>query len=227
MGYLARYSGRDRGEMHVRRLCSETFLTSGLVAGTPVISGGPTAPFFFLGTTAGSSGPGFNIPFTMHFKLSQMQNYTEISTVFDQARINWVKVTITYQHNVSTASGSSTMPTLFWGPDYDDSIPVGAGALRERMSLQMCEFTSTERTHVMRITPRPTVYALDSTAGAPSASIVSSDRWISAVGGLNVNHFGVKGYLANVALPAEAPGAPVTTSFRIDVQMDVTFRGFR
>lgn len=224
MGYASRFGDRRMGNFTTTRLVTEFFVTNTVAVGVPGIQGGPTLPALILGTTAASTGPGYNIPFAMQFALSQVQNATEISAVFDQYRINWVKVFITFQHNVSTASGSSTMPTLFWVPDFDDAVAVGAGALREHAALDLREFTADNRTHVMKIEPRFHGGIYDASAGAGTWGSIERG-WVD-VAAQNTAHYGIKGYLANVELPATGVG-PYTTSFRIDVQINLSFRGFR
>lgn len=177
-----------------------------------------------LGTTAASNGPGYNVPFAMRFSLSQIQNVAEFVGLFDYYRINWIKVYVTYQHNVSTASGTSTLPTLFVVPDYDDAVPEGPGALRERMGLRIKPFTADKRTRAFKLRPRRLVAVMrEDTALAPVA--VGSTGWLD-MSTPEVPHYGFKGYIANVALPATGAG-PITTSFRIDIQMSVSFRGVR
>lgn len=224
MGYASRFGDRRLGEMTTTRLVTEFFLTNTVALGVPGIQGGPTLASMLLGTTAASTGPGYNIPFALQFAISQVQNGTEIVQVFDQYRINWAKVFITYQHNVSTASGSSTMPTLLWFPDFDDAIPVGPGSCREHAGCEIREFTADKRTHVMKVTPRFLGGLFDVAAGAPTWARTESG-WID-VGTTNIAHYGIKGYLANVELPATGI-EPYTTSFRIDVQLNISLRGFR
>lgn len=210
--------------MTVVRNVNEFFLSNGLVAGVPTIAGGPTFGAMVLGTTAASNGPGYNVPFAMRFSLTQMQNYAEFLTIFDYYRLNWVKVYITYQHNVSTASGTSTLPTLFVVPDFDDAIPEGAGALRERMGLRIKPFSADKRTRAFKIRPRRKIGVMrEDTTLAPLA--VNTAGWLD-LSNADVPHYGYKGYIANVALPATG-GDPVSTSFRIDIQMSVSFRGVR
>jgi len=224
MGYVGRWGSARLGNFTTTRLVTEFFVTNTVAAGVPGIQGGPTLPCIVLGTTAASTGPGFNIPFAMQFAASQVQNFTELNAIFDHYKINWAKVHITYQHNVSTASGTSTMPTLLWVPDYDDGIPVGPGSLRERAGLEVCEFTSDKRTQVMFLRPRCLGYVFNS-ATATSVAGDSMTGWID-VAADNTGHFGIKGYLANVELPATGVG-PFTSSFRFDVELNISFRGTR
>lgn len=208
-------------------MVSEVFLTSTPAFGVPTLVGGPTTPPVVLGTTVASVGGGWNIPFAMRFCLSQITNWADLVALFDEARINAVKVYVTYNHNVSTASANSSMPTLFWYPDYTDATVVAPSVLRERMGVTAAEFTSERRTQVMKITPCRVGYELDLTGGAPAAAGVVDGPWISVTPGQNVDHFGIKGYLANVVLPADTPGSPPTSSFRFDIVVDVSFRGLR
>lgn len=220
----ARFGSARLGNFTTSRLVTEFFVTNTVAAGVPGVQGGPTLPCVVLGTTAASTGPGFNVPFAMQFAASQIQNFTELNAIFDHYRINYAKVLITYQHNVSTASGTSTLPTLLWVPDYDDGLPVGAGTLRERSGVEICEFTTDKRTHAMFLRPRHLGYVFDS-ATAASVAGDSATGWIDVAAG-NAGHFGIKGYLANVELPATGVG-PYSTSFRFDVELNLTFRGTR
>lgn len=224
-GYASRFGDPRRGEFKTARLVTEFFVTNTVAAGVPGIQGGPSVPAIVLGTTAASSGPGYNIPFAMQFCLSQVQNSTELGAIFDQYRITWARVNVTYQHNVSTASGTSTMPSLFWVADYDDAIPVGAGGLREHAGVEMVPFSADKRMQVARVTPCFSGATYDPVGPATLFGEAAKRGWLD-IGAPNTLHYGLKGYLANVELPATGVG-PFSTSFRFDVELGVTFRGFR
>lgn len=203
--------------MTVRRLAAVLYITNSSVAGVPQITGTNTNTLLSLGVPAASVGPGYNIPFAMQFSLNQLINYAELADVFDQYRILGVKVFVSWQHNVSTGSGTSTIPSLQWYPDFDDATaPSSANAVRERMGVITKRWSADRVTQVMSVRPRPIF-----TSGT---ALVPYGTWFDCQTNPNTVHYGLKGIINNTSL--EALGSnPFSTTFRFDVQFVVQFRG--
>lgn len=206
-----------RGQMTVRRLNDPMYITNTAVQGVPTITGSNTNALLTLGTTALSLGAGYNIPFAMKFSLSQLSNVAELTGVFDQYRILGVKVFVSYQHNVSTASANTSLPNLQYFPDFDDNTPpANAVEVRQRMGVITKRFSADRVCFAMAVRPRPIF-----TAGT---AMVPYGTWYDCQTNTNENHFGIKGLLNNVNLPATVFGEPLITTFKIDVQYVVQFR---
>lgn len=223
------YSPRAVGQITVRRLCPELYLRDGTVAGTPILVAGTATGWppgvnlpIETGTTATTAGGGFLTPFAMRFSFDQLRNFTELQGVFDYYRINWVKVFITYNHNSSTAGGTSQLPSIYYYHDRDDDIPVNPDILRERMGVRRFTFTADKRTLCIRI--KPTMMMDAGTATTTVDAIITRPRFIDSTIS-NIEFFGCKGYFANALWPATAAGTNPVSSFKIDVQMSVTLKG--
>lgn len=204
------------GRMTVRRLNLPLYINNTSVEGVPTISTTETNvnALLTLGTPALSNGAGYNIPFAMKFSLSQLVNYTELTNVFDQYRILGVKVFVSYQHNVSTAGGTSSLPSLQYFPDFDDNTPpTSAQAVRERMGVITKRYSADRVCFAMSVRPRPIF-----TAGT---AMVPYGTWYDCQTNPNENHYGIKGIINNVNLP---PSSTIATSFKFDVQYVVQFR---
>lgn len=203
-----------RGQMTVRRLNMPMYITNTIVEGVPTITGTNTNNLLTLGTVVAALGAGYNIPFAMKFSLNQLTNYTELTNIFDQYRILGVKVFMNYQHNVSTAGGTSSLPILQYFPDFDDNTPpANAPELRERMGVITKRYSADKVCFAMPVRPRPIF-----TAGT---AMVPYGTWYDCQTNPGENHFGIKGLISNVNLP---PNSAVATSFKVDVQYVVQFR---
>jgi len=212
---LPRTPRTPRGQMTVRRLNEPMYIVNSSVQGVPAITGTNMNSLLTFGTPAASVGPGYNIPFAMRFSLSQIANYTELSAIFDQYRILGVKVFVSYQHNVSTASATSSLPSLQWFVDYDDNTPpTNASEVRQRMGVITKRYSADKVCFAMSLRPRPIF-----TAGT---AIVPYGTWYDTALPSEIL-YGLKGLLNNVNLPALGTD-PYSTSFKIDVQYVVQFR---
>lgn len=205
--------------MTVRRLAPVLYLNnavSGTNGNAETVPASPVNGLFTFTTPTATGGWGWNIPFSMQFSLNQLMNVTELTNIFDQYRILGVKVFVSWNHNVSTASATSSLPGLMWFVDYDDATPPTGDEVRERMGVMTKRWSADRVTQVMTVRPRPIF-----TAGT---AMVPYGTWFDCQTNPNTVHYGIKGQFTNIALPSRASGDPVITSFRIDVQYVVQFR---
>lgn len=213
------------GRMTVRRLAQTLYINNATSPGPSPPTAGwvetfPAAPTNGLLTivqpTALTGGWGWNVPFSMQFSLNQLLNVTELTNIFDQYRILGVKVFISWNHNTSAASQASGLCGLQWYPDFDDSTPPTSDEVRERMGVISRRWSADKVTQVMSVRPRPIF-----TSGT---AMVPYGTWFDCQTNPNTIHYGLKGLLTNVTLPARTSGDPAVTSFRFDVQYVVQFR---
>lgn len=205
---------KRRGFMMINRMGPDLHINNSIVQGVPQIAGSNIDQNLQLGTVTSTPGWGYYVPFTMTFSANQLQNIAEIQPLFDQYKIYKVVIKITYQHNVSTASGTSGMPELRYRVDYDDNNVIGPGAFKELMGFRIKTFTSNRNYHYIVITkPRSQLLQNDYSASTLSAK-VPVNRWLDT-DVLDVQHFGLKGVLSNVLLPASSD---VATSFKFETR---------
>lgn len=205
--------------MTVRRMNDSMWLTNSITAGVAQIKGTNVNTLWANTAPVQGIGYGYYIPFAMQFSLNQIAGVAELADIFDQYRLLGVKVFISYQHNVSTAGGTSGLPAIQWFPDFDDATPPATESdLRQRMGVITRRWDSDSVTQVMSVRPRP-IY----TAGT---AMVPYGTWFDCQTNPNTVHYGLKGILSNVLLPA-ATGEydPRSTAFKIDVQYVIQFRG--
>lgn len=203
---------RDPGFMTVRRLNDATFLVNTAAGGANIV-GTNVNGLMTLGTPVLGFGYGNLIPFSMQFSLNQIAAVAELADVFEQYRIMGVKVFITYQHNVSTASGTSGMPGIQWYPDFDDNTPPATESeVRQRMGVHSKKWSADRTTVAMYVRPRPIF-----TAGRAT---VPYGTWYDCQTNPGEVHYGIKGLFHNVLLSTTER----TTTFKIDVQYTIQFR---
>lgn len=173
-----------------------------------------------IGTPAVATGGwGYDIPFTMKFTHAAMINNGELTALFDLYKIVGVKVFVTYNHNVSTASGTSGMPSLIWWPDPDNAAVETVSDIRERMGLIRKPYTSDKRTRCMTLkSPRKMAALFDEATGA--LNVAQPLRGWTDCDDVNIPHYGIKGMLENVQLPTVAG----TSFFKFDVQLIVQYK---
>lgn len=204
---------RRRGFMLVNRLGPDVFISNSAVGGVPGIYGTNTDSNLQLGTVSSTPGWGYYIPFSMQFTMNQIQNFSEFGNLFDQYKLNKVVVKITYQHNVSTAGGSSGLPELQWRVDYDDATPIGPGAFKELMGSTRRSFTSSRNALYMTVYKPRAMLGVNDTTGLAIGKPVNTYIDIAQP---DVPHYGIKGVLSNVLLPADAVNT--LTSFKFETR---------
>lgn len=165
---------------------------------------------------------GWDLPFTLNFTHANMINHTEMTALFDLYRITKVEVYVTYNHNVSTAGGTSAMPSLMWWPDPDNAAVESVTDMRERMGLHRKAFTSDKRTRKMWvIRPRKMAALFDVATGVTNIA--------QPIGGwtdcddVNIPHYGIKGCIENLIAPSTAN----VSSVRLDVKFTVVYKHAR
>lgn len=185
--------------------------------GTVAVVGTNTNTLINLGTPViAPVGGGYIVPFALQFSLGQVIDSTELTALFDQYRIRAVDVRVRYLSNTSTVSGTSFLPAILWGPEYDDNLPsVG---IRPRADTIMHSFASDSVEARLCIRPRPAPVVLD--APLPGYMVPDRPQWIDSAYP-NVAHYGIKGEIQNMVLPADAE----SSTFSFEVIFDIECKG--
>lgn len=165
---------------------------------------------------------GWDLPFTLNFTHAAMINQGELTALFDLYKIVKVDVYVTYQHNVSTAGGTSGMPNLMWWPDPDNAAVETVSDMRERMGLRRKAFTADHRTRKMWVSrPRKMAALFDVATGALNVA-QPLGGWTDC-DDINIPHYGIKGCLENIQAPATAS----VSGFRFDVKFTCVYKHAR
>lgn len=182
--------------------------------GTVAWEGTNTNSMLSLGAPVVASGIGYHVPFSMQFSLDQVINYTDFTAMFDKYRIAAVKVTFRYNHNVSTVSGVTSLPSVYAYVDNDDSTVPTQPVVRENMLTREKRFTSSRPSVSWYFRPRPVMEAF------PLSYVVPRRAPFLDAASISTPHYGLKGYFANALLPAEQR----TTVFNVDVTYYIALR---
>lgn len=215
-----------RGILHVTRKTPYGIqMYNSVVAGVPAVDY-PTQcrpECFAVGTPVAvvSGASTYAVPFTMNFRLSDVINYSEFVTLADRYKINKVTVNIRYNSNAAESSTQSSLPVLFWTNDYDDQSMGTVNSIRERMGVRHKAFTATRMDIALHCRPRvaPFVYG---EVGVGSGYIVPSKSQFVNSDYSGQPHYGIRGYIDNVFLPAKS--GTNFTLFTIDITYDLTLK---
>lgn len=164
---------------------------------------------FYATITVGSISPTLQ---AFEFRLNQVPNYTEFTALYDQYKINAVKITFlpeqTQSVSLSTANNATGSARFFSVVDYNDSAaPSSIDQLRE---YQSCKFTSIFKPHKRYFKPR----ILD------SSGIYNPGRpWLSTQTGASITHYALKIGIE----PTQATVATVD-QFTVEVKYYLSFR---
>lgn len=126
------------------------------------------------------------------FILASVPGYTEFTSLYDQYRINGVKITLIPRGNQSDIGAASTTAAqsvgIFSVVDYDDTSLLTS--LNQALQYQNCKMTRTHQQHSRYLKPRVEVNALSSTAPG-NANVMPVRGWVDC-DFPNTPHQGVK-----------------------------------
>lgn len=126
----------------------------------------------------------------LYFAFQSLPNYTELTSLFDQYRIN--KIVLKYVPNftgtdLNPSTSVVTLPNLHSVIDYDDAnAPANLNELVQYSTYRM---TRGNRVHIRKWTP-----AVSMDIGGVQSSGVKFKQWID-LADTNVPHYGIKLYL--------------------------------
>lgn len=196
---------------------------------TPALSGSmtkndPTGNCLNLGSPVYIAGTDncYDIPFSMSFRLSQLMNSTDITTLADSYKVLSALVKIHANWNLAGTNQTAAIPWVEYIQDHDDASIPAISDLREKMGAKNKYFSATRPTVLMGVRPKfaDTIF----NNGVTSAYAIGNKReWInSSYGG--VEHYGIKGVLHNVQLNGAGSGG---TLFNWDVSLKVCAKDFQ
>lgn len=181
-----------------------TLVSSATLGVASVIDNGVGTGCLFTGTPQASLGTVagyYDVPFSMRFCLNQVRQSSEFAQLFDSYKIQSVHVKVINNYNVvmnPTASTTGYLPYIEYETDHDDySVPT-VTAWRERMGIKTKYFNSTTNTLSMGVRPK---YATDATAASGAGAVLSRGGWLN-MANTSIEHYGIKGVIRRVFLPA-------------------------
>lgn len=216
---IRRLNSSNQGYLNVNRrldICSTA--TSNQAAGGITLSD-PTGTCITIGTPVPVNNglpTVFDVPFTMKFQLNQLAGVTDFTALFDQYKINAVKVFVRSYAN-SDGTLSFPMPWIEHWNDHDSSLlPTVAGS-REIMGVKHKYFSSSKNVATMYVKPKPSVEVGGSSV---TGLIPYGASWLDCADS-QIPHFAIKGIIHNYALPAVAAG---NNRLEFDIVVNASFK---
>lgn len=146
------------------------------------------------------SSSGWSIPFSLKFRLDQLINSTDITGIADKYKIIGAYVRLFYNKSNAQAGATAGMPYVEYITDHDDVTPPTVNALREKMGVKLSTFKNASSFIGMKVRPLPAreVFNNGITTGyeVPSKAVFINSAYPS------VEHYGIKGVIHNMWLPA-------------------------
>lgn len=220
-GAVRRLNSRNQGYMNINRKLETLAILTGNEVGS-VQSIDTTGTCITLGIPTPVSGAltgTYDVPFSLKFRLDQLSGYSELTALFDQYKVNGVKVKMAQFYNTSSLT-SVGLPWLETFNDHDNSIPEVLGQVRQRMYTKSTYYSASKQVATLYCKPKPSqaVYSNITSGIVPGAS-GRINPWLDC-SFPNVEHYSIKGIIHNMWL-----GNTGTNRFNIDVEMNVSLKG--
>lgn len=156
-----------------------------------------------LGLSLGASANLYDVAFSIKFRLDQVINSGDITGFADKYKIKGAYVRVYYNNSNSSTGTQGGMPFLQYITDHDDAlVPTSANALREKMGVKLKTFSNASSYVGIKCIPKVSrqVFATGLLSGyeQPNRPV-----WIDCANN-NVEHYGIKGIISQMYLPAPA-----------------------
>lgn len=148
------------------------------------------------------------------FKLSQIQQPTDFTNLYDRYKIDKIKVTFLYQHNDSSVGGQGILPTMYYCVDYDDANVPTYAQIRQKQYLRQKILLANKP---FSVTFRPKRLVTQSDIDVTSNSMITNVGYTNCDNS-TVNHLGLKFYLDHLY-----SGLPATTTVNSMLQIQTTY----
>lgn len=119
----------------------------------------------------------------LQFSIDDLKNWNPFKSLYDNYRINYIKLDVEYLCNQAGVAGTGLMPTLYAFVDQDGlpppAVPILSSDVTDRQGFKKCTFTSTRTKWSIKIKPKLTVDVVPSLSGTNPALIQqSSSSWV-------------------------------------------------
>lgn len=230
--YAKKRTASKQGFLKIVRKLPEFWIANTAVAGTPgirsvVATAVPGTEGAYLGTalTLGTPTLGMNgatdVPFAMSFRLDDIINSADITTLCDKYKITGVYIRIFPNFNMNSIQSVFSIPSLQYSIDYDDATPPTVQFLREKMGVKLRTFKPGNYVGINVRLPKAMLTMLNGVG--TTSNVAPSNRWLDC-NVPSIPHFGLKGAIMNMDLPASASSK---ISFKFDVQYTLVAKDFQ
>lgn len=151
---------------------------------------------------------------SMSFALNNVQNATDMISMFDHYKIRGAKITFTPTFDSASSGASQYVPTLYWYQDMDDASIPNAVEVRQRQNIKITRLTGSRSIFVSFPKAKFDVGDPTPVTGAPFNS------WLDCNSN-TVAHNGLKFMIRNANLSA-TPGN--VFGVRVDVMYYLQFK---
>lgn len=184
--------------------------TLGVVGG--ITTNDPTSSCLTTGTPVAKVGYNqiYDIPFVMSFQFDQMVNSGELIAIGDQYKIvsNLIKLECPATTSQMPGGNATPTPYLEYIQDYDDNVLPNVYTFREKMGIKTKFFSSTRPMIRFGVRPRA-AQSFYRTAVSTGYAVPGKPQYFN-MSYADIPHYGIKGILRNVWLPAVANSSPFT-----------------
>lgn len=157
----------------------------------------------------------YDVPFSMEFRLDQLDTYTDITSIADKYKLTSANVRICGPNTVSIQS--APLPYIEYVREEDDSVAPSVGDLNQKMGLRTTGFNQRGQCN-MRFRPVPS--GLLYNGGASSALAVPIRAPYINCSNPAVPHYAVKGVIRGF----QANGSGTPSAFTVAVTLGVSVR---
>lgn len=146
---------------------------------------------------------------SLTFRLADTVNYTELTALYDQYKINWVDVEFEYAADTGSADHTgTTLPRLVLMSDFDDNAPETR--LQQLQTPSRIYSRSLKNKVTYRVKPRVrSVTATSSSTGSVGAVGVFANPWIDMLQAF-IPHWGLKVMCYDWPLFNDTTNAPMS-----------------
>jgi len=146
------------------------------------------------------------------FALTDLQGYSEFTSLFDQYILSEVEMLwLPHENDSQVASGNASTTKLLVAADYDDGTPINENAIVQYSPLKIINFNQE-----LRIKIKPHV-ALAAYNGSFSGYANVADQWID-IASSGVQHYGIK-YVLTAANASSLSGWRVFAKYTLKLKM--------
>jgi len=195
------------------------------IQGSPTAAGTilSTNPMLITGTpTLAASGGAnmYDVPFSVEFRLNQLDAYTDITAIADKYRIVSAALRLCTSNIALGAGAGLVMPWVQYITDHDDSNVPTNTIISQKMGVRTRGFNTRGQLSIY-CKPLPSVQIYGA-GGAVAFSVPRKSPYLDCTNA-DVPHFALKGILRNVFLPGTASVA----NFAAEVVMTVHAKGLQ
>lgn len=159
----------------------------------------------------------------LSFQVLDLQNFNAFAEIYDQYKVNSIKMTVTYLANNNPITGLAGLPVIYAVADYDNAtIPTNAQSVRGKQGSVMWRFgNKMKNSYSMTIKPKVRVALTDNnSAQSTNPGLEWKAGWLDC-GNQNFELYGLKMWLENLYLM----GGTANQAFQFDFAWNISFRG--